>query len=251
MKKEVATRNHESSLNRKDLDALATRSTRNERVHRKKARSHPAPYCQGSRAALCAIALIGIAAYFVVSGADNKRDAATVPGGQSLRSKRPEAFRSFSWATSNPIPTGLVGLTDPYSVVPGGVHSAAELSQAVARDITVAQHYAGFQVSDAQVVSLPHRKAMYMSYRLGGRIYWTRRKLTLPKGEKIITDGVSLARVRSGNRLSKIPRSPISLREPLQRDLEGPPAPAAQTAPAIPAASGAPIERVPSEVESP
>ncbi len=235
MKQEFTTPNHGKSPNWGDHDALAARSTRNERVRRKRLRIRLSPFCLGSIIALGAVTPIGIAAYVVFSGAHNKPYVVTAPAGQSLGSERPEALRFISWASVN-TPVEPAHLVYPYSVIPGGIHSAAELRQAVARDTTVAQHYARFEVSDAQVVTLDRHQAMYVSYRLGNRIYWTRRKLSLLKGEKLMTDGVSSARVRCGNRLSKVPRSPISLREPPPRDLEGPPAP---------------TERVPSEVGNP
>lgn len=120
-------------------------------------------------------------------------------------------------------PLASVTRVYPFSVIPGGVGSAAELKRAVSRDPVVAEHYSDFGVSGARVVALNQGKALYVSYRFGDRIFWTKRRLRLPRGERVITDGVHFARTRCGNRLSEIPRTPVSPFQPADRTLEGPP----------------------------
>ncbi|HTZ75904.1 MAG TPA: PEP-CTERM sorting domain-containing protein [Candidatus Aquilonibacter sp.] len=111
----------------------------------------------------------------------------------------------------------------PYSVIPGGAYSQAELERAIANDPVVARHYADFDVSRTRVERLERAEAMYVSYRIQNRIYWTQRKITLPAGELILTDGKHTARTRCGNRLSVSPATPISQYQPDTMAMDTPP----------------------------
>jgi len=110
----------------------------------------------------------------------------------------------------------------PYSVVPGGVESPQELGNAMGNDSTVALHYAGFNEAGAQVVSLDKDLHAYVSYRIGQEIFWTKKQVTIHKGETLITDGNVEARARCGNRVSATPQLPLSSREPTPEALETP-----------------------------
>ncbi len=94
----------------------------------------------------------------------------------------------------------------PYSVVPGGVEDVKELKWVAEHDPIVGAHYAGFNYARAQVVRLTLARTAYVSYRIGNRIYWTRRRITLHKGEKLITDGKITARTRCANRVEETPQ---------------------------------------------
>jgi len=94
----------------------------------------------------------------------------------------------------------------PYSVVAGGVEDAKELKWVAEHDPIVGAHYAGFDYAHAQVVRLTLARTVYLSYRIGNRIYWTRRRVTLHKGEKVITDGRMTARTRCANRVEETPQ---------------------------------------------
>ncbi len=94
----------------------------------------------------------------------------------------------------------------PYSVVPGGVEDANELKWVAEHDPVVAAHYAGFDYARAQVVRLTLNRTVHVSYRIGNRIYWTNRRVTLHKGEKVITDGRMTARTRCANRVEETPQ---------------------------------------------
>lgn len=94
----------------------------------------------------------------------------------------------------------------PYSVVPGGVVDAKELKWVAEHDPIVAAHYAGFDYDHARIVRLTLARTVYVSYRIGNRIYWTRHRLTLHKGEKVITDGRMTARTRCANRVEETPQ---------------------------------------------
>lgn len=113
----------------------------------------------------------------------------------------------------------------PYSVIPGGVESRAELKRAIECDAVAAAHYAGFDVASAHVIRLASARKVYVSYRVGERIYWTRRRITLPKGETVLSDGTHLARARCGNRISETP-GPDLPDEPPQEVFDRPVRPA-------------------------
>ena len=94
----------------------------------------------------------------------------------------------------------------PYSVVPGGIEDAKELKWVAEHDPIVAAHYAGFDYNRARVVRLALAQTVYLSYRIGNHIYWTRRRVTLHKGETLITDGRMTARTRCANRVEQAPQ---------------------------------------------
>jgi hypothetical protein len=110
----------------------------------------------------------------------------------------------------------------PYSVVPGGIEDARELKWVAEHDPVVAAHYAGFDYDHARVVRLVLARTAYVSYRIGGRVYWTRRRVTLHKGEKIITDGKITARARCANRVEEVPQQATSSSEPPVAKFEEP-----------------------------
>jgi hypothetical protein len=123
-------------------------------------------------------------------------------------------------------PAPVLGRTDrvlyPYSVIPGGVKNSAELRNAVAHDDTVAHHYADFDLGNARVTKLREARAVFVSYRIGSRIFWTKNRLNLPAGETVVTDGEHMARTRCGNRLSDGPIGPVLKNEPLPEAMEIP-----------------------------
>jgi hypothetical protein len=110
----------------------------------------------------------------------------------------------------------------PYSVVPGGVESTAELREAAAHDATVAQHYKGFDYDRARVVEVRQPRLVYLSYRRGGKVYWTSKQASLHPGEKLLSDGKITARTRCGNQVSVLPQANTSPEEPLLAELERP-----------------------------
>jgi hypothetical protein len=126
----------------------------------------------------------------------------------------------------------------PYSVIPGGVENAAELRNSITRDPVVAQHYQGFNVARARVVRLNEDRLLYVSYRLANRVFWSKKRLTLLKGETVITDGENMARTRCGNRLAEAPAGPVLAAEP---EFEAAPPEVAQSLAGAPALLGAPF----------
>lgn len=136
--------------------------------------------------------------------------------------------RSVATEAAQPVLAGLPvksGRLFPYSVIPGGAHSLRELKNALAHDPVAAAHYAGFHVTRTRVIRVPRNELMYVSYRIGNQIYWTSKRLVIPGGETILSDGEHEARTRCGNRLSETPRLPVSAKEPSRAALNGPPLP--------------------------
>jgi hypothetical protein len=126
----------------------------------------------------------------------------------------------------------------PYSIVPGGVTSPVELREAAAHDATVAAHYAGFNYARGRVVEVRQPRLVYLSYRRGNRVYWSRKQVSLHPGEKLLTDGNITARTRCANQVSVLPQAETSPEEPSMAELDRPDA----------VASG--IERFPSALDS-
>jgi hypothetical protein len=110
----------------------------------------------------------------------------------------------------------------PYSIVPGGIHSLAELRQAMKRDPVVAAAYAKFNLSKFRVIKLRHDEYMYVSYRIGSDVFWTKKRLRICKGETVVTDGEYFARTRCGNQLSQVPQVSTWSSEPPPAVLDTP-----------------------------
>src|ERR1700736_6950188 len=92
----------------------------------------------------------------------------------------------------------------------------------MAVDPVVAQHYANFDITKARRVTLDAPKLVYVSYRIGNKVFWTKHKLALRKGESMLSDGRNMARTRCGNRISVLPVRPNAPAEPSSSELEGP-----------------------------
>lgn len=112
----------------------------------------------------------------------------------------------------------------PYSVIPGGVQSTVELTNAAMHDPVVSEHYSDFNMANAKLIRLSHDEVAHVSYRMNNVVYWTQRTYLLPKGELLVTDGKNQARTRCGNRVAEVlpahARKPSV--EPKPEDLETP-----------------------------
>ena len=112
----------------------------------------------------------------------------------------------------------------PYSVIAGGAYSPAEVRFADNKDPIVRAHYSDFDLKKVQMVRLTDDRFQYVSYRLKDQIYWTKKKLRIPSGELLLTDGTQYARARCGNRLSdRLHKDPTSNQEPSGALLSLPP----------------------------
>jgi hypothetical protein len=107
----------------------------------------------------------------------------------------------------------------PYSVIPGGVSSKDEIREAIGSDPEVAAHLADFDFTRAQIVTLDHDAAYYVSYRLESGVFWTTERILVRRGESLLTDGRSYLRARSGGRLSSAACLPVSSLEPTASDI--------------------------------
>jgi len=123
----------------------------------------------------------------------------------------------------------------PYSVVDGGVHSVQELRSAIWRDPVVAKHYSNFKLDRARVIEAKADRDFYVSYRIGGEIFWTKKRLKVAKGERLITDGTNFTRTRCANVLSEVPQGKTSPDEPTPEVLNTPTLPASDPTPFLPA----------------
>lgn len=110
----------------------------------------------------------------------------------------------------------------PYSVIPAGAQNEGELRSAVAHDAIVARHYADFDLKKTRVTRLSAAQALFVSYRVGNQIFWTKNRMTLPAGETVLTDGAHMARTRCGNRVSQLPGEPVLKAEPSPEAMEVP-----------------------------
>jgi hypothetical protein len=109
-----------------------------------------------------------------------------------------------------------------FSVIPGGVATPEELRQAMDHDPVVAKQFAGFDFSRAHLVQVSEKQSMHVAYRMGDKVYWTRKKVALHRGETLISDGKIVARTRCGNRIAMIPLGPPAITEPADADLNQP-----------------------------
>jgi len=101
-----------------------------------------------------------------------------------------------------------------YSVIPGGAYSPEELRQALDSDEVAARHYAVFRRASLQTEPSRFVQPVYLSYRVGDAVYWTRQPVALAPHETLLTDGANFARARCGNRVSIEPQSPVQAASP-------------------------------------
>lgn len=118
----------------------------------------------------------------------------------------------------------------PYSIVPGGVKDVQELKWAADHDPVVREHYAGFDYDHARIVRLVLARTVYVSYRIGNKVYWTRHRVSLKKGETLITDGKITGRTKCANRVEEVPQQATSRSEPPAAKFEEPVQPSTGTA---------------------
>lgn len=110
----------------------------------------------------------------------------------------------------------------PYSVIPGGVRTPDDLRELSDHDPVIGRHYSGFDFRNATVMELDQPKLVYLSYRIGNKVFWTAKKVSLRKGEKLITDGNITARTRCANRVSEAAQKGASPEEPPAATFEEP-----------------------------
>jgi hypothetical protein len=107
-----------------------------------------------------------------------------------------------------------------HSVIPGGVYSASELEDAVKNDPVAREHYKTIALNRVTVKAVAAPRDVYVSYRVGDSVYWTKGRVRLAAGESVLTDGDALVRARCGNRISTVPRTPVAQIEPPSEGLD-------------------------------
>jgi hypothetical protein len=89
----------------------------------------------------------------------------------------------------------------PYSLIPGGVRNSFELSESIAHDPVLAEHYRDIRPAAMFPLRLVTDTEGYVSYRVGSHIYWTHHLVRIRKGELVLTDGYRMIRGRCGNQI--------------------------------------------------
>ena len=98
----------------------------------------------------------------------------------------------------------------PYSVVFEGLSGPEEMAAAIKEDKVVSEHYAGLIPARFRAEKLQADRQGYVSYRVRDKIFWTKRMMTLKKGEMVLTDGSTMLRGRCGNLVSASPMEPVA-----------------------------------------
>lgn len=125
-------------------------------------------------------------------------------------------------STKRPVYVTRVPGVYPYSVVPGGLKSAAALRQAAANDKAVARHFGQFDYNRAHLVRLAEPRDVYVSYRIRDTVFWTQKRIRLKAGEMLLTDGKITARAKCGNQVSDTAKPEVSNEEPEEDVLDQP-----------------------------
>lgn len=154
----------------------------------------------------------------------------TISGSRQGRGPAASAKRTVAQAVrgkaASGTPSGIfIRAQYPYSVVAGGVYNGEELARARRTDRVVREHYENF--GDRPEFSPAAKDLLvYVSYRKHDRVYWTKARHVVKRGEMVVTDGEQMARARCGNRLSERPQSPTEAEdEPTEDVLAMPEAP--------------------------
>lgn len=93
----------------------------------------------------------------------------------------------------------------PYSVVPGGVYDSTELLASAKADPVVRRHYGDVRLEGLWTARTSRPMLAYVSFRRGHSVAWTKKKVKIPKGELVLTDGTNVIRARCGNRVRQVP----------------------------------------------
>jgi hypothetical protein len=120
-------------------------------------------------------------------------------------------------APAEPTPVAALVPTRPvyrHSIVPGGAYSRAEVAGAMRKDAVVAAHYQDVDVEKVHAKKVDAARAVYVSYRVGQQVYWTKNRVQLSPGETVLTDGETEIRARCGNLVSDHAQQPVAAEEP-------------------------------------
>ena len=93
------------------------------------------------------------------------------------------------------------------ALIPGGITSVEEFLQRVAEDPTLSSFFGSCDVG-ATIQPLPDDILVFMAFRRGEEIKWTRRPLLVHKGEYVLTFCGKTILARCGNLISWTPMQP-------------------------------------------
>src|SRR6185295_9838932 len=94
-------------------------------------------------------------------------------------------------AIQSPAPAAITPVAAPvstrpvyrHSIVAGGAYSRGEVAEAMRKDAVVAAHYANVDVAKVHTSRVTAARAVYVSYRVGSQVYWTKNRVRLSPGE--------------------------------------------------------------------
>jgi hypothetical protein len=124
------------------------------------------------------------------------------------------AFVTPAPAAQAPAPAASARPVYRHSIVPGGAYSRDEVAGAMSKDTVVAAHYEDVDVDKLHAQTVGVARAVYVSYRVGNKTFWTKNRVRLSPGETVLTDGDTEIRARCGNLLSDTAQQPVADEEP-------------------------------------
>ena len=193
-------------------------TTSTPRPHARRRRSHRRKHTYGRLLAYTAtlVLVAGLAGALAFVAVERSRAHAT--GESASVTDTADTLTSESIADAEPASEGRPVYR--HSVVPGGVYSVEEFKDAVSRDPVVAAHYRPVNIKALHVEKLTASRSMYVSYRVGDQIYWTRHRVQLRAGETVLTDGHTMIRGRCGNCVSPDEQDAVAENEPAATELD-------------------------------
>src|SRR5262249_36389444 len=101
-----------------------------------------------------------------------------------------------------------------HSIIPGGAYSSGDVAAAMRQDEVVAAHYEHVDVDKVHPKTVSAARAVYVSYRVGDQVFWTKNRVRLSPAETLLTDGETEIRARCGNLVSDHAQQPVAAEEP-------------------------------------
>ena len=92
------------------------------------------------------------------------------------------------------------------SLIPGGAGNMLELDLMVQLDPVLQRFYKNFNFDKQREFVIDHDIDVYMSFRVGDDIRWTKKKVHVKKGEEAVTDGTYTILLRCGNMIAWTPQ---------------------------------------------
>ena len=125
----------------------------------------------------------------------------------------------------------------PYSLLPGGVRSVAELRKAFKDNPEYAAMFPGFDFTKAHLVHI--KQWAWVNFRKDGKVGWSKEPILLD--EDIVSDGRYMIRLRCANKISSTPQVPVD--PSVVNENLGTPMPPAEVPPSVPEITVQPVEQ--------